>query len=437
MILTISALSIASREKQLITPGPMTSGHHQIELRCDVCHGEDEESIQKACVECHGEELKKADDSHPVVKFKDPRNANRLEKIDATKCASCHREHQPDLTHTMGVSLPEDYCSFCHQEIATERPSHAGLGFETCSTAGCHNFHDNSSLYESFLASHLEEPDHKPGGNILKNMGFMETVESPSEALKNTDADIPQNLAVTRDLLNSWQASEHAASGINCSMCHEPEGKAKGSKPWRDTVSPDQCGSCHAFEHKSFLAGKHGMRIAEGLSPMTPSMARLPMQSNAAHLELNCTSCHGSHRFDTRMASVESCIQCHADDHSKAYLDSPHYTTWMNETRGITEPGTGVSCATCHMPRVEINQFGETTIEVDHNQNNTLRPNEKLIRTVCLNCHGLQFSLDSLADQKLLKNNFIGTPSQRIASLDMVVEEQRRVNQKKEVKQYP
>ena len=44
---------------------------------------------------------------------------------------------------------------------------------------------------------------------------------------------------------------------------------------------------------------------------------------------------------------------------------------------------------------------------VQHNQNETLRPNEKMIRTVCLNCHGTSFSIDSLADDELIEKDLL------------------------------
>ena len=58
----------------------------------------------------------------------------------------------------MGLSLPSDYCVTCHSEVGQERQTHAGLGFETCATVGCHNFHDNRALYEDFLLKHAHEP---------------------------------------------------------------------------------------------------------------------------------------------------------------------------------------------------------------------------------------------------------------------------------------
>jgi mono/diheme cytochrome c family protein len=56
---------------------------------------------------------------------------------------------------------------------------------------------------------------------------------------------------------------------------------------------------------------------------------------------------------------------------------------------------------------------------VQHNQNANLRPNEKMIRTVCSACHGLGFSLDALADRSLVASNFRGKPLRSVAGIDM------------------
>ena len=47
---------------------------------------------------------------------------------------------------------------------------------------------------------------------------------------------------------------------------------------------------------------------------------------------------------------------------------------------------------------------------VEHNQNNNLRPNQKMIRSVCMNCHGFSFSLNALSDRGSIANNFAGEP---------------------------
>jgi hypothetical protein len=140
------------------------------------------------------------------------------------------------------------------------------------------------------------------------------------------------------------------------------------------------------------------------------------MHERAAATELDCNSCHGAHAFDTRFAAAEACLACHADGHSQAYAASPHAATWEAELNGSTAPRSGVSCATCHLPRIRTARFPERTL-VAHNQNDHLRPNEKMVRSSCLQCHGLGFSLSSLADPALVANCFRGRPAREIQSI--------------------
>jgi hypothetical protein len=59
-----------------------------------------------------------------------------------------------------------------------------------------------------------------------------------------------------------------------------------------------------------------------------------------------------------------------------------------------------------------------TVKSVTHNQNDNLRPNEKMVRGVCGHCHGLPFTLDALADPALVAGNFKGRPSVHIESIE-------------------
>jgi hypothetical protein len=153
---------------------------------------------------------------------------------------------------------------------------------------------------------------------------------------------------------------------------------------------------------------------------MRPALARLPMKHDALDRELNCQSCHAAHRFNTRAAAVESCLACHDDPHSRAYRDSPHFELWRTELAGHAPAGTGVSCATRHLPRTFHRIDGKEILHVQHNQNQNLQPNEKMIRAVCVHCHGLGFAIDALADVTLILNNFNGPPAVHIPSLEWV-----------------
>ena len=408
-------------QKSYFLPGKTTHGHHQIELQCPVCHGDgfdSAETLQKSCINCHGDELHAAQDSHPRSKFTNPRNANLLAHLDARECVACHVEHRPELISHMGVSQPIDVCAHCHQDIARDRPSHKGMGFDTCQNAGCHNFHDNLALYEDFLLEHADEPADLPRARVpTRNFASRYLSNHDITALLTVDQVEQQSvMPAGQTMPDDWAHSSHAAASVQCSDCH-----GKGDS-WRAKPDHQACAGCHRQEVDTFLRGMHGMRLAQDLSPMTPAQSDLPFHSDKAHQSLTCNTCHDAHTFNTVAAAVEKCMGCHDDDHTNAYKQSPHYLLWQREQRGDLPAGSGVSCATCHMPRVEVGSGANRKVFVNHNQNDNLRPNEKMLRSVCMNCHGLGFSLDALADPGLIDNNFSGPPAEHVRSIDMAVE---------------
>ena len=414
---------IKSEDKTVFLPGDTTHGHYQIELDCAACHEPFGGVRQESCVECHGQDLKDSDDSHPKKKFTDPRNADRIAVLDATQCVTCHVEHNPDITHKMGVTMPLDYCFRCHEDIADDRPSHTGLGFDTCATAGCHNFHDNRALYEGFVAQHMDEPPiaAEPRVRTLTSAAAITTAVSIAP-------DMPATVQAETAVLSDWLASRHATAGVNCSDCHQAPTETAARSEWVDKPGISSCQRCHDAEADGFLQSRHGMRIAAGMTPMTPGMARLPMKADAAHETMDCNACHQTHRYDTKSAAATACMSCHDDTHTRAYQGSPHAALWDAEVSGRSLVGTGVSCATCHLPREERKMpDGSTQIRVQHNQNRNLRPNEKMIRSSCMTCHGLGFSIDSLADNTLIQNNFRGQPSVTIETIEWI---RRRVEPK-------
>lgn len=429
-------LLVNDADKTIFLIGEATDGHHQIEMACGSCHTSPfggGELLQKACVNCHGEELRLAHDSHPQSKFTDPRNADRLQHLEARYCVTCHREHHRERTRAMGVTQPDDVCFHCHKDIASERPSHAGMAFATCASSGCHNYHDNRALYEDFLLKFGDEPAFKTAAAMPSRAAFAQKhphlEASAPLPIDAADAGVAH---LHGDAATDWAASAHANAGVNCSGCHRPaqrdarNGNTPPGDEWIEKPGVAVCQGCHAAEAETFFAGKHGMRLnpelSITLSPMTPAQGRLPFKREAAHKELTCNSCHGAHRFDTRQAAAQSCIGCHDDEHSRNFENSPHAQLWRDELRGAGAPGSGVACATCHMPRLETELDGGSRMLVNHNQNDNLRPREKMIRSVCQNCHGLAFSIDSLADDELIRSNFSGRPAQHIRSIDMARE---------------
>ncbi len=417
-------------DRSLFLPGRTTDGHHQIELACGACHTAafgDRDAMQAACESCHLAALEAAKDDHPKSKFTDPRNADRLALLDARYCVTCHVEHRPDVTTAMGVTQPADYCQLCHHDIAEDRPSHAGMGFDTCASAGCHNFHDNRALYEDFLLRHAEAPAmrerfkraHSPNLEEIAQSGLgYPLTDYPWQSLGREDADAPSG-ALDPAAIDGWLASRHAATGVNCSACHG----GQAERPWQSHPGPEGCRGCHAPEVAGFLGGKHGMRLdrealGTTLTPMTPASARRTMRADAHDHELGCSSCHGAHRYDTAHAATEACLDCHADEHSLAFEHSPH-----------AQGEDALTCATCHMPMTDTDFFDGMVswTHAEHNQNATLQPNEKMIRPVCLRCHGLGLAIDALADRALVLRNFDRAPQTTVASIRMAVERAERI----------
>ncbi len=403
--------------KTALLPGTSTNGHYQFEQACNTCHTPFDGVPTKSCTQCHAEELKQADDSHRAKVFRDPRNAADLEKINAMECTTCHNEHSPEKVTELGVTIANDFCIHCHEKVADDRPSHKNLKFNNCRQ--CHNYHDNRALHEDHLEKHTNEP------NTFVNTAVPLRTEKQFTTPPLQAKDLDWQQASNEQITQAWSTTRHAAVSINCSHCHQNP----STKTFTEATTIDSCKRCHTKQTEGFLAGKHGITTRiDPASSMSPSDARQPMYEEVLHKQLGCTSCHSDHTFDTRIAAVEPCMKCHADTHTQAYKQSKHYQLYLTELDSNRPTGKGVSCATCHMPRLKDTTSGSDSYYVQHNQNDNLRPNSKMVREVCQHCHGLEFTLNALADPALIENNFQETPSIALKSIPMVIS---RKNKKK------
>ena len=117
-----------------------------------------------------------------------------------------------------------------------------------------------------------------------------------------------------------WTGSTHSQQNVNCSSCHQTE----DSGEFVARPGLESCRECHEYSTETYLLGKHGIRMQEGLSPLTPDMARLPMSPDSHQLQMTCNTCHDVHAQDTLKAAVDACLTCHSDRHSLNYLASNH-----------------------------------------------------------------------------------------------------------------
>ena len=214
------------------------------------------------------------------------------------------------------------------------------------------------------------------------------------------------------EIKQQWQSSAHALAEVNCSSCHRDEASKKlVAKPTQES-----CRSCHENSVETFLLGKHGIRTLESLSPLTPAMAHLPMKDSARDLQMNCNSCHDVHSVNTAVAATDSCLTCHNDTHSLNYKSSPHAGIVQNLSSLPRPNEKAVTCATCHLPR---NKVGETVL-VNHNNTYTLEPRDRMVKEVCINCHGLEHAYNSIFDDEIVEANFALQPTQKLETFDLV-----------------
>ena len=137
------AAAFAFDNKEVFLPGETSVGHYLFEASCSSCHEGFKPVSNENCSRCHQAEL--AEDKHGAAKFRDPRWAGELAKIEALTCTTCHNEH----VHMFGrgVHLQPDLCMACHEGIIQgDLQSHDGFAADGCWTAGCHNYHDHRSI---------------------------------------------------------------------------------------------------------------------------------------------------------------------------------------------------------------------------------------------------------------------------------------------------
>ncbi len=231
-----------------------------------------------------------------------------------------------------------------------------------------------------------------------------------------------------QEINKQWQTSAHALNDVNCASCHqESETKAFVANPTHES-----CQSCHENSVDTFLLGKHGIRLYEGESALTPKMARLPMKHEAFDKQMNCNACHNVHTVNTMQASVDACLTCHNDNHSLNYKNSKHAkavfasqeTSKGSDSASDLLPRPGpeaVTCATCHLPRTGTEKAdGTTVVKVNHNNTYNLKPQDRMVGDVCMNCHGVEYSYNSIFDEALVEANFDRPPTLTHPSFELM-----------------
>ena len=218
-----------------------------------------------------------------------------------------------------------------------------------------------------------------------------------------------------------WETSAHAFNNVNCQSCHQNE----ETKAFVANPTYESCQSCHEAPVETFLLGKHGIRLLEDESALQPKMARLPMKHDAFTKQMSCNTCHDAHTVNTLQASVDSCLTCHNDNHSLNYKNSKHgqaVFASISANPELPRPNDKmVTCATCHLPRAAQKKGdGTLLVKVNHNNTYNLKPQDRMVGDVCMNCHGMEYGYNSIFDDDLVEANFDRPPTLEHPSFELV-----------------
>lgn len=310
----------------LLMPGPLASGHAELESDCGSCHDRSNRARQRElCLACHKDvaaDLAARRGLH-----------GRRGEIQAAQCSACHSEHrgrearlapQPDaLFDHVATDFQLDGA---HRLVACGACHAAGKRYSEAPT-GCIDCHRRDEPHDGQL-----------GTDCASCHG--------SQRWNAVDFDHGQ----TRFALQARHAE------LPCAACH-------ANNRWRDT--PRACASCHTPD--DVHRGTRGTDCASCHTERSWSEARFDHEKETgfallgAHRDAACQSCHRSGRFEDKLP--RECSGCHraVDTHAGRMGNecaSCHGTTqWRvadfnHEQKAkfaLTGAHASLGCHSCHV----------------------------------------------------------------------------------------
>ncbi|MFN8179241.1 MAG: ammonia-forming cytochrome c nitrite reductase subunit c552 [bacterium] len=250
-------------------------------------------------------------------------------------------------------------------------------------------------LSAALIAGALIVNSHRPA---------VETAQPTAALVKASGKCAECHLRETEAMVVEYEASKHAAKGVNCLDCHRPVDKQEGMEHRGFTIAKSltaaNCAQCHQREYEQFLRSRHAApawAAVVGDSALTPEQiaaseqyhpgavkrpanALVGLEGSAATVKGclschsvgrpnadgsvgSCTQCHSRHLASVRLARLpETCGQCHmGPDHSQIeiYTESKHGVMFaaQKDRMNLDAPPDQLrprdmpvpACATCHM----------------------------------------------------------------------------------------
>jgi len=387
VVTAVMVSAITGSKMSMFRPGPMFDGHQRFADGCFACHEKWSGVDDRKCLSCHENFI--GVDTHGAARMVNPVRAVVPERLASASCVTCHREHR-SIEAKSGYTGPPGLCAMCHPKRRLNE-GHAGFDPESCSTPSCHRYHFNIG------ADDFARADKRvilPRSKVVEAPSGGEHVGIVSAGVNKMRRTVFYKSNPV--IMAQYQISPHYGTQATCDRCHK--GKIRTSAQ-RAAINKRPgarvCMECHPVQTRGYGSGRHGAHDLQGLEPFTD-----PGQ------QVGCGGCHDVHSLGMQEARRRACERCHARSaHVANYSKSGHYR-YLSDPVFSYKPMTGVDCAGCHMPRLERN--GSAT---EHNESWLVSTRERMAVYVCVRCHGLAFSLQSLYDPKVVRSNFTIAPT--------------------------
>ncbi len=436
LVLLASASLAQAQLGQLVSPGPLSKAHANLEGadKCQKCHEPGHKVMATLCLDCH----------KPVAeRIRLKQGVHRDVKND---CTSCHVEHAGRDTvlrpfdtqkfdHAKETGFPLDGK---HTEIAKDcARCHKTRSFLTAPTTcvGCHADVHKPTLGNDCAKCHSvsvtfketeKQFDHSKAAFVLD--GAHQKVDCAKCHVNKRWTGLKFALCVdchqnphhkpvaassctTCHSTETWKATkfDHARFGyplkelhasVPCASCHV--------KPATKVALPfDRCASCHQDPHKgTFKQDCASCHTEAGFSKSKAfdhnRDTKFPLTGAHAAATVACAACHKNvaaalkSRTPARNKIVDfrglasTCVSCHADVHHAelpATCDTCHSTATFklpdykhkNDPEFFAGQHQGVACASCHVAQPPSAPRRPTAPVKDWTFKN--------VTTACATCH--------------------------------------------------
>lgn len=271
---------------KLINPGPLISGHQDIQKDCLSCHSPFSGTSTDKCISCHVPEkigIVTVSGNEMPDSVKTPFH----KELSSIQCASCHTDHAGILaesattrfTHSLLPASVADACLSCHESGKPDDKLHMDLA-SNCS--GCHTTDrwQNARLDHDQLPAVFQKDcvgchsEHRPADGLHRNSGNACYDCHSTNTWKPSTFDHDQYFRFDRHHPADCQschenpenfkeytcyschehsrariAGEHREEGIvdfeNCAECHRSGDEDDAKRIWRNSNRPDRRSRVH------------------------------------------------------------------------------------------------------------------------------------------------------------------------------------------------